>query len=74
MDCVESECGLAAGTLSRGMRIQYGYRLAQTLIVESSFSGLSKCLCKQAGIKPDVRNRNAIRRGTIYADLCGIRN
>jgi hypothetical protein len=51
-----------------------GKSIGQNAIAESSFSGLSKYVCKGMGIKRCMRYRNAIRRGTIYADLCGIRN
>src|SRR5476649_1279107 len=74
IDGVELECGLAARTLSRCMRIQYEKSVDENAIAESSFSGLPKCVCKRAGIKPDMRYRNVMRRGTIYADLCCIRN
>jgi len=56
------------------MRIQYEKSVDENAIAESSFSGLPKCVCKRAGIKPDMRYRNVMRRGTIYADLCCIRN
>jgi hypothetical protein len=56
------------------VRIQYEKSLGENAIAESSFSGLPKCACKRAGIKHDVRYRNALQPGTIYADLCGIRN
>ena len=63
---------------SRGMRIQYekslGYETPLNAIAESFLSGLPKCARKHAGISKGMRYRNAHERGTIYADLCGIRN
>ncbi|SOE55655.1 hypothetical protein SAMN05414139_00894 [Burkholderia sp. D7] len=49
-------------------------RVGESRMVESSSSGLPKYVCKRPGIMPGVRYRNAFERGTIYADLCGIRN
>jgi len=34
------------------MRIQYEKSVDENAIAESSFSGLPKCVCKRAGIKP----------------------
>jgi hypothetical protein len=56
------------------MRIQYEKSLGENAIAESSLSSLPKCDCKRVGISRDMRYRNALQPGTIYADLSGIRN
>jgi hypothetical protein len=73
IDGVECECDSAA-ELYFAARIQYEKSLGENAIAESSFSGLPKCDCKRVGISRDMRYRNAPQPGTIYADLCGIRN
>jgi len=65
---------LSGPTVFRSMRIQYEKSLGENAIAESSLSSLPKCDCKRVGISRDMRYRNALQPGTIYAVLCGIRN
>jgi hypothetical protein len=73
IDALSLNAALGAGLYRAvcGFNMKFSRR---KLIAESSFSGLPKCVCKRAGITHDVRYRNAFLRGTIYADLSGIRN
>ena len=46
----------------------------QNPIAATAISSLPKYVCKRAGIMCGVLYRKVLRGGTIYADLCGIRN
>ena len=46
----------------------------QDPIAATAISSLPKCVCKRAGIACGMLYRKVLGGGTIYADLCGIRN